>query len=74
RGVTVPFAQISLDRSIAIYRERFSSARDLTFVMVGSFDLKTVKPLLATYLGCLPTPDIPTDYRDVGLRPGKGVV
>ena len=68
------FAQISLDRSIAIYRERFSSAKDLTFVMVGSFDLKTVKPLLATYLGSLPTPDIPTDYRDVGLRPVKGVV
>jgi len=68
------FAQISLDRSIAIYRERFSSARDLTFVMVGSFELKTVKPLLATYLGSLPTPEIPTDYRDVGLRPVKGVV
>jgi zinc protease len=68
------FAQISLDRSIAIYRERFSSARDLTFVMVGSFDPKTVKPLLATYLGSLPTPAIPTAWRDVGLRPVKGVV
>ena len=68
------FAQISLDRSIAIYRERFSSAKDLTFVLVGSFDLQAVKPLLATYLGSLPTHDIPTDYRDVGLRPVKGVV
>ena len=68
------FAQISLDRSIAIYRERFSSAKDLTFVLVGSFDLQTIKPLLATYLGSLPTPDIPTAYRDVGLRPVQGVV
>ncbi|MEW6370712.1 MAG: insulinase family protein [Pseudomonadota bacterium] len=68
------FAQISLDRSIAIYRERFSSAKDLTFVLVGSFDLQAIKPLLATYLGSLPTPDIPTAYRDVGLRPVQGVV
>jgi zinc protease len=68
------FGQISLDRSIAIYRERFSSAKDLTFVIVGSFNPKTLKPLLATYLGSLPTPDIPTAWRDVGLRPVKGVV
>jgi len=68
------FGQISLDRSIAIYRERFSSAKDLNFVVVGSFDLKAMKPLLATYLGSLPTPDIPTAWRDVGLRPVKGVV
>jgi zinc protease len=68
------FSRISLDRSIAIYRERFSSAKDLTFVMVGSFDAAKVKPLLATYLGSLPTPDIPTTWRDVGLRPVKGVV
>ena len=68
------FGQISLDRSIAIYRERFSSAKDLTFVIVGSFDVNKLKPLLATYLGSLPTPDIPTAWRDVGLRPVKGVV
>jgi len=68
------FGQISLDRSIAIYRERFSSAKDLTFVLVGSFDAKAIRPLLATYLGSLPTPDIPTAYRDVGLRPVKGVI
>jgi zinc protease len=68
------FEQISLDRSIAIYRERFSSAKDLTFVMVGSFDAARLKPLLATYLGSLPVPDLPTAWRDVGLRPVKGVV
>ena len=68
------YAQINLDRSIAIYRERFSSAKDLTFILVGSFDPKTIKPLLATYLGSLPTPDIPTQWRDVGLRPVRGVV
>jgi zinc protease len=68
------FGQISLERSMAIYRERFSSAKDLTFVIVGSFDPVKLKPLLATYLGSLPTPEIPVAWRDVGLRPVKGVV
>lgn len=65
---------IDLDRSIDIFRQRFSSAKDLTFILVGSFDPAAIKPLLATYLGSLPTPDIPVAYRDVGLRPATGVV
>jgi zinc protease len=68
------FASIDLDRVIDIYRQRFSSAKDLTFVFVGSFDVAAIKPLLATYLGSLPTPDIPVAFRDLGIRPVKGVV
>jgi zinc protease len=67
-------AHIDLDRAIEIYRRRFSSAKDLTFIFVGSFDVGAIKPLVATYLGSLPVPDIPTAYRDLGLRPVKGVV
>jgi len=67
-------ARIDLDRAIDIYRQRFSSAKDLTFIFVGSFDVAAIKPLLATYLGSLPVPAIPTAYRDLGLRPVKGVV
>jgi zinc protease len=63
------FASIDLDRAIAIYRQRFSSAKGLTFIFVGSFDVAAIKPLLATYLGSLPTPDIPLAYRDLGIRP-----
>jgi zinc protease len=68
------FAKLSLDRSLDIYRQRFSSAKDLTFILVGSFDVATIKPLLATYLASLPTPDIPVAFRDVGVRPIKGVI
>jgi zinc protease len=68
------FSRISLERSIDIYRQRFSSARDLCFILVGSFDVAAIKPLLATYLGSLPTPAIPVAYRDVGIRPVTGVV
>jgi zinc protease len=67
-------AKVDLDRSIALYRQRFGSARGFTFVLVGNFDVARLKPLLATYLGTLPTPELPLAYRDVGLRPASGVV
>jgi zinc protease len=68
------YGKLSLDRSIEIYRERFSSAKGMTFFFVGSFDVKAIKPLLATYLASLPTPDLPLAYRDTGLRPVSGVI
>jgi zinc protease len=68
------FSKLSLDRSIAIYKQRFTSAKGLTFIMVGSFDIAKVKPLIATYLASLPTPDLPIEAKDVGLRPVTGVV
>ena len=68
------FSKLSLDRSIAIYKQRFTSAKGLTFIMVGSFELAKIKPLIATYLASLPTPDLPIEAKDVGLRPVTGVV
>jgi zinc protease len=66
--------QVSLDRSVALFRDRFASARGLTFVLVGHFDPAAARPLLATYLGSLPTPPIPLAVRDVGLEPARGVL
>jgi zinc protease len=68
------FSKLSLDRSIAIYKERFASAKGLTFVMTGSFDIAKVKPLIATYLASLPTSDLTIAVKDVGLRPVTGVI
>ncbi|SFU85768.1 M16 family metallopeptidase [Pseudoduganella namucuonensis] len=68
------FDRIQLDRVLEIYKERFASARDFSFFLVGSFDVAKVKPLLATYLASLPAPAIPAAYRDQGVRPVKGVV
>jgi zinc protease len=63
---------IDLDRAIAIYRERFSSAKDLSFILVGSFDIAAIKPLLATYLGSLPTPGHPGRLPRPGRASGQG--
>ncbi|HXA46003.1 MAG TPA: insulinase family protein [Burkholderiaceae bacterium] len=68
------FTHIDLDRAMAIYQQRFGSAKDLTVIMVGSFDLEKIKPLIATYLASLPTSVVTTTYKDLGIRPISGVV
>jgi len=68
------FLRLDLERIVGIYKERFSSARGFTFIMVGSFDIAKVKPLIAQWLGSLPTPDIKLGYRDVGIVPVPGVI
>lgn len=68
------FSKVSLDRAIDIYKARFGSAKGLTFILVGSFDTARIKPLLATYLASLPTPDIPVEAKDTGVRPVDGVI
>jgi zinc protease len=68
------FTHIDLDKAAGFFNQRFGSAKDLTFIMVGSFDVEKVKPLLASYLGGLPVADVVAEYRDLGIRPVTGVV
>ena len=68
------FDHVQLDRAFDIYRSRMASAKGYTFFIVGSFDVEKIKPLLATYLGSLPTAAIPVAYKDLGVRPVRGVV
>jgi len=68
------FNHISMERAAAIFNDRFSSAKGFHFILVGSFDLDKIKPLIATYLASLPTTDIATTYHDLNSRPVTGVV
>lgn len=68
------FAQINPDHSDAFFRQRFGSAKGLTFIIVGSFDLEKIKPLIATYIASLPVGDVVAEYKDVGIRPVSGVL
>lgn len=68
------FAQIDENRALEIYKERYGNANGFTFVIVGKFDVAAIKPLIATYLGSLPSSPSKTTFKDVGLRPVKGVV
>src|SRR6185503_21108914 len=66
--------QMNLEKSLAFYKDRFGDASDFTFVLVGSFDLPTIKPLVERYLGSLPALNRKEAGRDVGIRPPAGVV
>ena len=46
---------VNAERSVAMYRDRFGNAAGMTFVLVGSFSIPEVKPLVARYLGGLPS-------------------
>lgn len=63
---------ISLDRSFEIYAERFQDASDFTFVFVGNFEVEKIKPLLATYLGNLPSTNRKESWKDVKADLVKG--
>ncbi|MGE5245343.1 MAG: M16 family metallopeptidase [Betaproteobacteria bacterium] len=61
----------ALDRSTmsAFYRQRFSNATDFTFFMVGAFQIDEAVPLLARYVGTLPsTGHAASRFRDVGIH------
>jgi zinc protease len=60
-----------LDRTkmIAFYRARFSNAADFTFFMVGAFKPDDVVPLLARYVGSLPSTGKHTsEVKDLGIQ------
>jgi zinc protease len=65
---------MSLDKSLAFYKDRFADASDFVFVFVGSFDLPTMKPLVERYLASLPSLNRAEMAKDVGMRPPAGVV
>jgi zinc protease len=64
---------MDLERSMAFYRDRFADAGDFTFVFVGAFDLDTMRSLSETYLASLPSAGRTETWRDIGLRPPRGV-
>jgi zinc protease len=68
------FDSLDLDRSLAIYRERFADAGDFTFYLVGNFTPDSIRPLVETYLGGLPSTPREEAARDLGVRPPAGVV
>jgi zinc protease len=65
--------QLDLERSRAIYQERFGDAGDFTFVFGGSLDAARFKPLVERYLASLPATGRVEAGRDTGARQVPGV-
>ncbi|RYE50700.1 MAG: insulinase family protein, partial [Sphingobacteriales bacterium] len=66
--------QVSLDKAFSFYKERFADASEQTFVIVGAFDMNTIKPLIETYIASLPALNKTQNYVDAGIRSPKGKV
>ena len=66
--------QMNLDGSMAFYKNRFADASDFTFVLVGSFDVEAMKPLVERYLASLPSIHRVEAAVDRGVHPPPGVV
>jgi zinc protease len=66
--------RISLERSLAFYKDRLADAGGFTFVFVGSFDPATLRPLVERYLASLPATGRHETWKDSGVRLVRGVV
>lgn len=67
------YDKIDLDRSIAIFKERFGDMTGMHFTFVGSLPKDTTEQLILKYIASLPTSKKVYNYKDNGLRPAKGV-
>ncbi len=59
--------------AVEFYKQRFADASDFTFMFVGNVDEAKLEQLAATYLASLPTTKRNDKWRDVGVKPPKGI-
>lgn len=66
--------KVDFNRAIEIYKDRYADASEFTFVIVGAFDLEKTKQFVQRYLASLPSNHRSETYKDLGIRPPKGLV
>ncbi len=75
RPVSIPMMdEINLDKSIKIYKERFADFNDFTFVFVGAISIDTIKQFVEQYIALLPSIKRIESWKDVGIKPPKGII
>ncbi|TCD28521.1 insulinase family protein [Pedobacter psychrodurus] len=66
--------QISMQRCLEIFRERFSNNAGMVFTFVGSFEIDSIKPLIEKYIGSLPVTSNKNRFRDNGIKLSENAV
>ena len=66
--------ETDLHAAVNFYRDRFGDAGDFTFIIVGNFNIDTIKPMILQYLGSLPTQYRNESWVDHNIVPPKGNV
>src|SRR5437763_250480 len=62
-------AKLDRQKMLSFYKQRFSNAADFTLFMVGAFKVDEVLPLIAQYVGGLPSGGpARTQVNDVGIH------
>lgn len=62
------------DRAFEVFRDRFADASDFTFVIVGAVNVDSIKPLVAQWLGALPSIGRKETWKDLGMKSPTGVI
>ncbi len=65
-------SRFDYDRITQIYNERFANAADFEYYFVGDFQVDSIAPLIARYIGALPYSKGHERYRDIDMRMTKG--
>ncbi|MYK61736.1 MAG: insulinase family protein [Chloroflexi bacterium] len=66
--------ELSMERALAVYNDRFADLSDATFIFVGAFDWEQLRSLATIYLASLPTADRAEQWRDTDIDPPTGLV
>lgn len=66
--------KMDMQKSFNIYKDRFADASDFSFIFVGNFKPDSIKPLVETYLGSLPTLTRKENWKDLNINPPKGII
>ncbi|MDD3036804.1 insulinase family protein [Bacteroides sp.] len=61
------------NKILAMHRDRYKDASDFTFIFIGNVDTEKMKPLIATYLGALPSINRKETFLDNNVKNRKGV-
>lgn len=64
--------QMSYDKILSMYQDRFKDASDFTFIFVGNVDIEKMKPLIVEYLGALPSINRKETFKDNKMNMRQG--
>ena len=64
--------KIDYAKVMEMYKDRFKDASDFTFYFVGNVDIEKMKPMIAKYLGGLPSINRKESFKDTKMEIRKG--
>ncbi|HWR99836.1 MAG TPA: insulinase family protein [Prolixibacteraceae bacterium] len=66
--------KVDYNKVMELYKSRFADAGGFTFILTGNVEADSIKALVETYLGGLPSSPKSVTFKDRGMYPQKGMV